>query len=179
MIRLCKRIVAEQTRSSEADTCVGERAVWQGVRVFSDERAEELFGQYLGELKRINSPTFTISELSSTVFRISDQAARRKVQLWGETGIVSKIGEVPNPPNRPAYLFGVVDLRVGVAMLPGVDVQEFLYYNAFECPSCGAISVTNRDEIVCPKCATQFDASPDRALLGRVIEGETTGRLFD
>jgi hypothetical protein len=98
MIRVAQRIVAEQTRISAESQSLDEKNIWVGIRQFANERAEELCGSgYLGELKKVGEVTFTISHLSSNIFRVGDQAARRKVQLWGNTGVVEKIGEIPNP----------------------------------------------------------------------------------
>lgn len=165
MIRVCKRIVAEETRTSEHADCLGAAAVWQGIRTFCDERAGELVGRYLDELRRVGRPTFTISSLASDVFRVGDQAARRKVQLWTNTGTVAKVGEIPNPPNRPLYLFGVLDLRLAIAILPGVDVQVVLGNFALLCPSCGTINFTDRGEAECSNCHSLIRLAEAQSLL--------------
>jgi hypothetical protein len=166
MIRICSRIVAEQTRTSTEAECVSEAAVWAGVRTFCEERAGELFRpDYLDDLRRIGKPTFTISHLASDIFRVKDQSARRKVQLWSDTGIVARVGEVPNPPNRPMYLFGVVDPRVTVAMMPTTEVPLILGNYVISCPHCGTLAVSDRDEIQCPGCSASFQLADARSLL--------------
>jgi hypothetical protein len=156
MIRLCKRIIAEQTRTSEESRCLEEAAIWTGVQTFANERSQELFGQHIGELARIGQPTFTISHIASEVFRIGDNAARRKIQIWTNSGVVSKVGEVPNPPNRPSYLFGVTDLRVALAIMTSDDVRLVLSNCAVECPSCETICISDRSDIQCLNCHRQF-----------------------
>jgi hypothetical protein len=155
MVRLSKRIVAEQTRTTESATCIEDPAIWAGIREFADERAHELFGPYLGELRRIDRPTFTINYLANDVFRISTQAARQKVQSWMATGIVAKISELPNRANRPLHLFGVVDLRVAIAVLPPSLVGQALTF-AIQCPSCSQVCVTDRMDIDCPNCSKEL-----------------------
>src|SRR5439155_20240795 len=119
MYRLANQIVAEQTRTSADTACIDLKSVWAGFRQFSDQRARELMPSgYLDDLRRIGKPTFTINHLANDVFRIVDNSARRKVQLWTDRGVIKKVDEVPNPPNRPSYLFGVVDPRVALAILP-------------------------------------------------------------
>jgi len=166
MIRLCSRIVAEQTRTSVEGNCVGEDALWQGLREFSNERAGELLpGSFVSELRRVGKPTFTISHLASDVFRVKDQAARRKVQLWTNTGMVAKVGEIPNPPNRPLYLFGVTDIRLAVAVLPSADVPMILGNYVLVCPSCGHLNFSDRREIECLRCHTQFELTDAKSFL--------------
>ena len=74
LIRMMARVVAEQTRTRSDATCIGNRALWDGVRLFSDERSEELIGRYLPDVRRIGARgqvTFTNNQLASDVFRIS------------------------------------------------------------------------------------------------------------
>ncbi len=160
MIRCAKRIVAEETRTSTESDCVSERALWTGIRSFAEERTGELVrSSYLAELRKVGVPTFTISHVGSDVFRITNEAARRKIQVWLGTGVVAKIDELPNQRDRPTHLFGITDLRVAITMMPSVDLPLFLGNYALECPSCHAILVNDRQEITCPKCQTQFALS--------------------
>ena len=164
MIRLSKRIVAEQTRTTDQARYVSDDAIWNGIRVFCDERTQELFGESLADMKRIGKPTFTINQLASDVYRISQQAVRAKVQAWQDSGMVTKIGEIPNPPNRPLYLFGVADVRVAIAMQPGAPVHQVLLNTILECPSCKAICANDRADINCPVCESTFPRSEARSL---------------
>lgn len=166
MIRVAQRIVAEQTRTSAESQALDEKIVWVGIRQFANERAEELCGpNYLAELKKVGEVTFTINHLSSNIFRVRDQAARRKVQLWGNAGVVEKIGEIPNPPNRPLYLFGVTDLRVAVAMMSADDVAFLLGNIAIVCPSCDFLCITDRREVHCIGCGSVFDLGEGKSLM--------------
>jgi hypothetical protein len=78
---------------------------------------------------------------------------------------VKKIGELPNPPNRPTYLFGVVDLRLLIAMDPGVDPRRRLDTYAVECPNCSSVGVSDRVMSDCPACSQEFDIEHARSLL--------------
>jgi hypothetical protein len=158
MIRLCKRIISEQTRTSERDRCVDEAAVWTGVRAFSEERAYELYGAYLSDMKKIGDATFTIKELVNEVFRVGENAVRRKVQIWQENGLVAKIGELPNPPNRPTYLFGVQDPRLLITMSPSRSPLAVLHRCVVQCPRCSNLCISERVRPDCPRCANEFDA---------------------
>jgi hypothetical protein len=165
MIRLSKRIIAEQTRTSDASGCVEEHALWTGIRTFANERSQELFGRHISELSRVGEPTFTISHLASEVFRVGEQAARRKLQIWSNTGVVTRIGEVPNPPNRPLYLFGITDLRVAIAITPWAEVPLILDNYARQCPYCRSICISDRNQIRCLDCNGQFELQDSSSLL--------------
>jgi hypothetical protein len=170
MIRCAKRIVAEETRVSIESTCMSQAAVWSGLRLFSEERTGELLKpEYLAELRKVGKPTFTISYIGSDVFRITNEGARRKIQVWTSTATVAKIDELPNQKDRPTHLFGVTDLRVAVAMLSTTDLELILGNYVLACPSCKAMSVSDRKEISCPACQARFTlAANSETLLSRV-----------
>lgn len=168
MIRLAQRIVAEATRISDEPGCLNVEHVWLGVRLFCDEIAEEVCGPaYLADLRKVGQVTFTISQLASNVFHIKDQAARRKIQLWGNAGVVGKIGEIPNPPNRPLHLFGVTDIRVALAIMSQEGVDLALGNIVLTCPSCGTMCVTDRAEIYCLNCNSETPIGQGESLLAR------------
>jgi hypothetical protein len=171
MIRICGRIVGEQTRTSTDTPCITEAALWEGVRSFCEERAPELLrADYLDDLKRIGKPTFTIPHLANDIFRITHEGARRKIQLLTDTGVVARVGDVPNPRNRPTYLFGVVDARVLVAMMPTTDVPLVLGNYILSCPHCRTLAVTDRDPIDCSVCSKTFRLAEARSLLELVSQ---------
>lgn len=149
MIRVCGRIVTEQNRISDSSDCIDAASIWKGIRTFSMERSSELFGSHLSDLRKINSVTFTINQLANDVFRISTQAARSKIQKWMSAGAVKKIGELPNRGNRPLHLFGVVDLRLAIAMLQNQDIDLVLGNLAVECPACNNICISERTDLTC------------------------------
>lgn len=167
MIRICGRIVAEQTRTSTDPPCIIEEALWAGVRSFCEERAPEVLrrADYLDDLKRIATPTFTIPHLANNIFRITHEGARRKIQLWLDTGIVDRVGDIPSPGQRATYLFGVVDARVLIAMMPTTDVPLVLGNYVLVCPHCGKLVITDRDPITCPACSSNFRLAEAESLL--------------
>lgn len=144
MIRLAKRISDEQTRSSERGRGITTEGLWLGVRAFSEERSNELYGTYLNDLKKVGDATFTIKELANDVFRIQDNAARRKVQLWQNAGIVARIGELANKPNRPAALYGIQDPRLLIAIRPAGPPDAILDRAVAQCPNCRTMCISDR-----------------------------------
>jgi Zn finger protein HypA/HybF involved in hydrogenase expression len=165
MIRVCHRIIDEETRASTASTQIRSQSVWTGLRNFAQERSEELFGTHLPQLRRPGSVCFTINQLANDVFRISTQAARNKVQNWMNSAAVTKIGELPNKGNRPLHLFGAIDLRLAVAMLPAQEIQMILANFAIECPSCGTTCITDQTRITCHSCDMEFQLGDAQSLM--------------
>jgi hypothetical protein len=165
MVRMAQRIVAEATRETAEVRCIDEAAVWSGVRSFSREPAEELFGRvYLDRLTKVGEVTFTISRLASDVFRISENAARSGVQKWLATGQVAKIGEVPSK-GRPQNVYGVMDVRLALAISPSKDITTLLTRIAFACPMCGHTCISDRAEIDCSNCGASFEPGDARSLM--------------
>jgi hypothetical protein len=86
MVRICKKIVDEHTKSGAYREQIVYRTVKVGIASFSNERARELYGPAFGELKKVGELTFTISSLASDVFRVSTQSIRSKVKNWSSVG---------------------------------------------------------------------------------------------
>lgn len=123
---------------------------------------------YIDDLRRVGKPTFTISHIANNVFRIHENSARRKVQLWTNRGIIKKVDEVPNPPNRPSYLFGVVDPRVAIAILPTTDASLVLATQVVLCPTCTTLCVSDEVSVACINCSTRFKFGKAQNLLDHV-----------
>jgi hypothetical protein len=168
LIRMMARVVAEQTRVTDEATCIGPEALWSGIRRFADERSEELVHRYLPDVRRIGARgqvTFTINQLASDVFRVTTQAARSKVQKWEQTGLISQIGELPNPGNRPMNLYGAVDMRLAIAMLRTASPEEVVGNYILSCPECERLAISDRDAIGCPHCNHEFTLREASSLL--------------
>jgi hypothetical protein len=168
LIRLMDRVVAEETRTSTESTCIGPAALWTGVRAFSEIRATELFPAQLVELRRVGatgSVTFTVNILANDIYRVTAQAARARVQGWQNTGMVGKIDEQLNPPNRPMYVYGPIDLRLAIAMLPNFTPQEVLANYALVCPACQLVAISDRQEVLCLGCSHRFKLTDAESLV--------------
>lgn len=173
LIRMMARVVAEQTRTTDNASCIGEKALWDGIRHFSDERAQELIPRYLADIRRIGARgqvTFTNNQLASDVFRISVQAARSKIQKWEQTGLIAQIGELPNPGNRPMHLYGAIDVRLAIAMLRTSSPEEIIGNYVLFCPQCHQLVISDRDQIVCPACNHEFGLNEAASLLEQMAE---------
>lgn len=165
MIRICKAIISEQTRMDTSSNCIEEKSLWVGLKSFADIRSDELFSSLLPDLRKIGALTFTINGIASDVFRITQQAARAKVQKWMNIGSVAKIGELPNPGNRPMHLYGLLDSRLAVALRPSQETELVLGNYILECPSCGKLCVSDREQIACDGCFDNFELAGSRSIL--------------
>ncbi|WP_237355201.1 P-loop ATPase, Sll1717 family [Xanthobacter sp. YC-JY1] len=168
MVRICKKIIDEHTRTGRFTSKIEYRTIKSAIMAFSAERARELYGEHFSDIKKVDLLTFTISTLSNDVFRISQQAARSKVQKWQASGAVSKIGDVPNPGNRPQYLYGIVDPRLAVAAVSDVSLEEAVESFLVLCPHCQSLRIAAEGDITCPSCQGSFKAE-DAATLADVI----------
>lgn len=164
MVRICKKMIDEHTRSGNFADRIEFRTIKSALMSFSVERARELYGQHFSDIKKINDLNFTISGLASEVFRVSQQAARSKVQKWQSSGAVVKIGDVPNPGNRPQYLYGVVDPRLAVAVLSDASIEEAVENFLVICPHCQSLRIAMEGDITCPDCQGNFKAEEARTL---------------
>jgi hypothetical protein len=149
LIRVCGRIVDEQVRMEPTGEKIMPEKMWAGIRTFCVERAEELFTRHLADLRKIGAPTFTNRMLANDVFRVSENAIRPKIQSWQDSGAVKKVGEMPNPGNRPLYLYGLVDIRLCVAALSNTPVDEIFGNFLLECPACKNINISDQDHFSC------------------------------
>ena len=168
LIRMMAQVVAEQTRIRDDAECITADALWRGVKLFADQRSEELISRYLPDVRRIGARglvTFTISQIASDVFRVTTQAARSKVQKWDQTGLIAQIGELPNPGNRPMHLYGAIDPRLAIAMLRTASPEEVLGNYVLVCPECKGLVISDRNTIVCRHCNHEFELGDAQSLL--------------
>ncbi len=164
MVRICKKIVDEHTRTGSFDKIIAFRTVKSAILAFSLERSTELYGESIRDLRKVDTLAFTINMLANDIFRITTQAARAKIQNWQLSGAVVRIGDVPNPGNRPLYLFGIRDPRLALAVLSESSLEEALEQFLVICPHCSKLRVATEGEITCPNCQGAFEAGEAETL---------------
>ncbi|MHC6228822.1 P-loop ATPase, Sll1717 family [Arthrobacter sp. MMS24-T111] len=165
MIRMAAEIVSEQTRKSAAVDHLTEYAVYSGILAFSKKRSRELFPQYDSDFSKISEASFTINKLASDVYRISENAARGKVQKWTTAGAVEKVDELPNGKNRPIHLYAFRDFRIVLARGTVSDLPLYLDSWALECNNCQTVAITSRNEAPCLECGSPVRVGSARGLL--------------
>jgi len=158
MIRMCRSIIDEQTRTGDSPGALDLGPIEKGIISFSVERSNELFSDIMDELLRVNSNTFTISKLANDVFRITTQAMGRKIQTWVDAGAVVKSGELPSPGNRPQNLYSFSEPKLSIALKRQKTLFDLMESNMISCKNCGVLNLVDGLGS-CYKC--QNDLVPD------------------
>lgn len=165
MIRMAGVVISEHTRTASNGPDISDVSLFQGIAAFADERANELFGKYMNDFRKVGRPSFTINGLANDVFRITTQAAGSKVQKWMQAGAVSQIGYLPKGGNRPMHLFAFSDLRLAIAVNGRGKLPHFLHEFCVECPSCKALLISEQTDLPCPSCGNKIDNQVARSLI--------------
>jgi hypothetical protein len=63
------------------------------------------------------------------------------------------------------YLYGPIDLRLAIAMLPNAAPDEVLGIYALVCPECGAVAISDESEITCRQCSHRFPLGDTDSLI--------------
>lgn len=156
MIRLSQRMVDEQTRTANVPGAFSNATIEAAVRNFSNERSLELYPQFIPDLRRIGLASFTITKISSDIFRVTAQAGRSKVQKWQDWGAVEQTGEVPNPGNRPYYLYSVTDPRLVIVAKGNQPLMDTLEASFILC-ECEKLNFTDVEGSHCSGCGRDLD----------------------
>lgn len=143
MIRMCRSIIDEQTRTGDSPGALNLSPIEKGIISFSVERSNELFSDIMDELLRVNSNTFTISKLANDVFRITTQSMGRKIQSWIDAGAVVKSGELPSPGNRPQNLYSFSEPKLSIALKRQKPLVELMESNTISCTNCDALNLVD------------------------------------
>ena len=154
MVRLLYSILAEQQRMEVKGHRIRLAAITAGIDTFCRDRAKELAPPgVLSELKRLGRADFTISELGSEVFKISTQAARRKIQAWEGRGVVKRIQDTTSTGKRPEHHYCLSDIRLARLALNQLTTIEFWSTKVGVCEQtqCGSTLLRDWDE-----CPTQI-----------------------
>ena len=152
MVRMCKTIADEATRTSPDSSGISRADLFEGVTSFSRSFAELETGGRLPDLRKIGRVTFTINWLASDVFNVSENAARSRVQKWMDTGLVRKVDERPNRVNRPLHVYSISDPRVAIAASEALDLDLILDNYLMLCSGCAALQVVGETQFRCTEC---------------------------
>jgi hypothetical protein len=166
VIRLINRIIDEHTRAGDTTELISWHAIENGTKNYCKERSIELYGiDRVSELNKIGLASFTIGQIASDVFRISNQAARQKIQNLMNVGAIVKSGEIENPPNRPLHQYSIVDPRLAFDVLSDYSLKSFLEFFVFNCPRCDEILVRETEEVQCHACSLEFNVDDSENVL--------------
>jgi hypothetical protein len=143
MIRLAKRIIDEQTRTTPDAVLVEDHAVWHGIRAFAAARAEELFSPFLSDLRRIGRPSFSTDHLGRAYV---PGGAKRRLNDWIEAGVVDRLED---QRLRGKIVYALTDLRVLIEIHSTTDPRAVLNTFTVECPRCRRLWITGEEQIEC------------------------------
>lgn len=167
MIRMCKAVIDNQTRISNKEGMLTRQTISAGIKAFADQRALELFGNSVEDLRKVGLASFTISKLANDVFRISTNAVSRKIQIWTDQGAVVRSGEVPTPGSRPQNLYSLADPRLTISAKNQYPVESILDNSIFCCASCNAVIAFEPEDIrSCYAC--QAEVSENDSVFKRI-----------
>jgi len=162
MIRICQAILSEQLQSDPESKKIGVLAIVDGISKFCQIRAKELLpAGVLRELIKVGRVDFTTNYVANDVFKIEVNSARNKILQWTQTGAVERVGEL-HTGGRPVHHYAVSDVRVGAAMLPQVDLMNFVSNKVHYCGKCRAVLLRDWDlnpTQTCHQCGNENTAS--------------------
>ena len=78
---------------------------------------------------------------------------------------MSRVGEIPNPGNRPLHLYGVTDPRVCVAAFHQDDPEMVLGNYTFVCDTCQAVCISDQQAFTCHQCGSQIELATARTII--------------
>jgi len=163
IIRICKAIFDQQSEIDPAATRLSEQAILRGIELIADElAAESVPPSVLKDLKKLKRTDFTMRLVYADIFRISQNAAAQKVQVWQDTGAVAKVGERQEKKgNRPSYVYAVASPIVLKNIFSDMSVFEFWDKKIRLC-TCGQLVMRDWDmsgEHTCHACEQPLPAS--------------------
>jgi len=167
VIRVVSRIIDEHIKLGDDSGLIEKRSIDAAIRSYSRERSNELYGDKVADLTKINKTSFTIGELANDIFRISHQAARNKIQNLLNVGAVIKSGEIENPGNRPLHQYSVVDPRLAVVMISEFKAEDVFRFYCFVCPRCHTVLVREGSDCACHECSLEFPLEDKYSLLNQ------------
>jgi hypothetical protein len=163
MIRICQQIMSEQLQMDPDSEKIGVLAIIDGISKFSQARARELVPpQILRDLIKVGRLDFTTNYVANDVFKISVNSARNKILQWTQTGAVERVGEL-HTGSRPVHHYAISDIRVGVAMLPQVDLMNVVTVKLQYCTKCLVPLLRDWDvnpSQTCHQCGKELTVHP-------------------
>ncbi len=145
MIRICQEILAQQLQTGPGEEKLGLNAIVEGISKFCSRRAQELLPpEVFKELVKTGRIDFTTNFIANDVFKIEVNSARNKIVEWTKTGAVEKVGQLYTG-SRPIHHYAITDVRVAKAVLPQVNLGDFMRKKLRRCGGCKQIMARDWD----------------------------------
>lgn len=159
-VRISKSIIDFQSEIDDSSPVITDESINQGIKSISEDICNELYrDSVINDLKKVKECDFTIKRIYSDIFRISQQAALRKIQIWEDCGAVLNIGTTQETKGaRRSNLYGISNPLLAKHIFQDLSVQEFVNLKMKECPSCGRMLLRDwgkRDTFSCHDCQSE------------------------
>lgn len=131
-------------KSNVGATLPGRADVIAGIDVFCRDKFEEIIPDQNQQrnLKRLKTATFTISQLSSDIFKESENKIRSMLMPWTRAGIVlTLVNKVKVGTKRPINLYTLRDVPVARYICANQKFDTFIEHTLHYCEECGIVSI--------------------------------------
>jgi hypothetical protein len=161
-VRISKSILDQQSEIDDNSSLITNEAINLGIKSISEDICNEIYrDSVINDLKKVKECDFTIKRIYSDIFKISQQAALKKIQIWEDCGAVVNIGTIPETKGaRPSNLYGFSNPLLAKHVFQELTVTEFVNAKMRECSSCGKILLRDwgkRDIVSCHDCQSKVE----------------------
>jgi hypothetical protein len=139
VIRICEKILAVRGEDDPSSHSISSRAIDQGILLHCHEVTSQIYGDdQCQDLKRIGCGLFTIPQIASNVFKISENACRNKVTKWQKSGAVIIIDTIVGSggAGRPINLYCISDPSLIRIIHEVVPLEDLIRDMLHECAYC-------------------------------------------
>jgi hypothetical protein len=156
-VRICKSILDHQSEIDDSSSRISDKSINLGMKAISADICNEIYrDSVINDLKKLKECDFTIKRIYSDVFKISQQAALKKIQIWENCGAVINIGTIQETKGvRPSNLYGLSSPLLAKLVFQELSVSDFVNQKMKVCNSCGKILLRDwgkRDSYLCHDC---------------------------
>ena len=160
-VRIGKSILDYQSEIEDNAKGISIDAINGGVKTISEDICNEIYKDtVINDLKKVKECDFTIKRLYSDIFKISQQAILKKIQIWENCGAVINVGTIQETKGaRPSNLYGFSNPLLAKHVFHETTVHDFVNEKMKECNSCGKILLRDwgkRDHYSCHKCQNEL-----------------------
>lgn len=160
-VRISKSILDQQSEINSNSSKITDEAINLGLKSISEDICNEIYrDSVINDLKKVKECDFTIKRIYSDIFKFSQQAALKKIQIWENCGAVVNIGTIQETKGaRPSNLYGFSNPLLAKNVFQELTVTEFVNAKLRECQSCGKILLRDwgkREIISCHDCQNEI-----------------------
>jgi hypothetical protein len=165
LIRICKDILDQQSELDPKSRSISTDAIYKGFENISQNISNERYNEtIIRELRKTKRMNFTIKYVASSVFKISQQAAVKKVNTWEDSGAVKLIGKIQETIGaRSSNHYLINDLLLAKYIFNDVSIFGFTRNKLEFCDNCGILMPRDWDlstAYTCEGCQSEKILGP-------------------